>query len=50
MQNSTDISTRELSFKKLRKHSPLSPELLILLGVAKSSHHVLCILQYSDPY
>ena len=50
MQNSTGISTRELFFKKSRKYSPLSPELHILLGVSQSSHHVLCILQYPDPY
>ena len=50
MQNSTGISTRELFFKKLRKHFPFFLELHILLRVSQSSHHVLCTLQYSDLY
>ena len=50
MQNSTGISTRELFFKKLRKHFPLFLGLHILLGVSQSSHHTLCTLQYSDHY
>ena len=48
MQSSTGINTRELFFKKHRKHFLFFLELLIELGVSQFSHHVLCTLLFSD--
>ena len=49
MQNSTGISTRELFFKKLRKHFPLFLELHILLGAAWCSGKLVRVSHYVAP-
>ena len=50
MPNSTSTNTRELFFKKHKKHYLLFLEPLTPSGAFQFSQHILCTLHHSDLY